>query len=106
MTFAGCYPKGESPKVFCAAPACVPLNHGTHRLAAAGIYTPRKDDAGEWYLTVSIITREARDASGEVHDRMPVFLEPGVFDRWLSPAKIDCEHWAHLTSRSFIDPPE
>ena len=63
--------------------------HGTHRLAAAGIYTPRKDDAGEWYLTMSIITREARDASGEVHDRMPVFLEPDVFDRWLSPAKLE-----------------
>jgi putative SOS response-associated peptidase YedK len=24
-----------------------------------------------------------------VHDRMPVFLEPDVFDRWLSPAKIE-----------------
>ena len=50
--------------------------HGKHRLAAAGIYTPRKDENDEWYLTMSIITREARDASGEVHDRMPVFLEP------------------------------
>ena len=63
--------------------------HGTRRLAAAGIYPPRKDDAGEWYLTMSIITREARDASGEVHDRMPVFLAPDVFDRWLSPAKLE-----------------
>ncbi|HEX7835637.1 MAG TPA: SOS response-associated peptidase family protein, partial [Pseudolysinimonas sp.] len=50
---------------------------------------PRKDDAGEWYLTMSIITREARDASGEVHDRMPVFLGPDVFDRWLSPARLE-----------------
>jgi putative SOS response-associated peptidase YedK len=63
--------------------------HGKHRRAAAGIYTPRKDENDEWYLTMSIITREARDASGEVHDRMPVFLDPGVFDRWLSPAKLE-----------------
>lgn len=31
---------------------------------------------------------EARDASGEVHDRMPVILERDVWDEWLWPAKI------------------
>jgi putative SOS response-associated peptidase YedK len=38
---------------------------------------------------MSIITREARDASAELHDRMPAFLEPEVFDRWLEPVKWD-----------------
>ena len=46
-------------------------------LAAAGISTARKVD-DEWEVSTAIITREARDASGEVHDRMPVFLEPDV----------------------------
>ena len=57
-------------------------------LAAAGLYTVRKVD-GEWVVSTAIITREARDASGEVHDRMPVFLVPDLYDEWLSPAKLE-----------------
>jgi putative SOS response-associated peptidase YedK len=61
--------------------------HGqTDPLAAAGIYAVRKVD-GEWVVSTAIITREARDASGEVHDRMPVFLTPKFYDEWLNPAK-------------------
>ncbi|HEY2644152.1 MAG TPA: SOS response-associated peptidase [Galbitalea sp.] len=56
-------------------------------LAAAGIYTVRKVD-DEWVVSTAIITREARDASGEVHDRMPVFLTPAEYDEWLSPEKL------------------
>lgn len=61
--------------------------HANELLAAAGLYTARKykDD---WVLTFTIITREARDASGEIHDRMPVFLTPDVWDYWLSTDKI------------------
>ena len=57
-------------------------------LAAAGIYTARKVD-DEWEVSMSIITREARDASGEIHDRMPVFLERDVWDEYLAPVKLD-----------------
>jgi len=57
-------------------------------LAAAGVSTAHKID-GEWQVSTAIITREARDASGTVHDRMPVFLEPGVYDRWLDAEKLD-----------------
>ena len=57
-------------------------------LAAAGIYTSKKVGE-EWVRSVAIITREARDGSGEVHDRMPVFLTPDVYDAWLNPAKLD-----------------
>ena len=38
---------------------------------------------------MSIITREARDASGEIHDRMPVFLERDAWDEYLAPVKLD-----------------
>lgn len=63
--------------------------HGEHpMLAAAGIYTARKVD-DEWEVSMSIITREARDASGEIHDRMPVFLEREVWDEYLAPVKLD-----------------
>jgi putative SOS response-associated peptidase YedK len=61
-------------------------------LAAAGIFTARKvsDDQGgeQSQVSTAIITREARDASGEVHDRMPVFLDPGVYDRWLDTERL------------------
>ena len=40
-------------------------------LAAAGIYTARKVN-DEWVVSTAIITREGKDASGDVHDRMPV----------------------------------
>lgn len=59
-------------------------------LAAAGIYTARKVD-DEWVVSTAIITREARDASGEVHDRMPVFLTPDVYDDWLAPTKLSTD---------------
>jgi putative SOS response-associated peptidase YedK len=59
-------------------------------LAAAGISTARKE-ADEWVVSTAIITREARDASGEVHDRMPVFLTRDVFDEWLNPHKLESE---------------
>lgn len=57
-------------------------------LAAAGIYTARKV-GDEWQVSTAMITREARDASGELHDRMPAFLEPEVWDRWLEPLNWD-----------------
>ncbi|WP_394553844.1 SOS response-associated peptidase [Agromyces sp. MMS24-JH15] len=58
-------------------------------LAAAGISTARKLDDGTWQVSTSIITREARDASGEVHDRMPVYLPLDEVDHYLDPTKLD-----------------
>jgi putative SOS response-associated peptidase YedK len=55
-------------------------------LAAAGLYA--REEREERKVTFTIITREARDASGEIHDRMPVFLTPDVRDEWLSPEKL------------------
>ncbi|AND15509.1 SOS response-associated peptidase [Rathayibacter tritici] len=57
-------------------------------LAAAGLYTARTEGEG-WHVSFTIITREARDASGEVHDRMPVFLTPDARDAWLDPVPLD-----------------
>ncbi|MGN6326575.1 SOS response-associated peptidase [Pseudolysinimonas sp.] len=57
-------------------------------LAAAGIAAVRKEGE-EWVVSTAIVTREARDASGEVHDRMPVFLERDEWDGWLNPVVLD-----------------
>ena len=65
--------------------------HGPGRiLAAAGISTARKEADG-WVVSTAIVTREARDASGEIHDRMPAFLTPDVWDEWLNPHKLESD---------------
>ena len=58
-------------------------------LPAAGIYSLRRDDDDQWVITFSVVTREARDASGEIHDRMPVFLTADAIDAWRSPVPLD-----------------
>ena len=76
------------------------IHADTEVLAAAGLYSVRKlNDA--WQVTFTIITREARDASGEVHDRMPVFLQPDLWTQWLDPEKVtDAHPLLHLLDTS------
>lgn len=57
-------------------------------LSAAGIYTGIETSPGTWEHSFVIITREARDASGEIHDRMPAFLVPELWDDWLQPGEL------------------
>ncbi len=57
--------------------------HGRGLLAAAGVSTTRLTEAGVWVRRFAIITGEARDAAGTVHDRMPLFLTPDLWDDWL-----------------------
>ena len=42
-------------------------------------------------VTFTIVTREARDASGEVHERMPAFLTENAVADWLVPGKLERE---------------
>ena len=65
------------------------IQAGGELLAAAGLYEVRKDDQDQWDVTYTVITRQAKDASGQVHDRMPVFLTPDLWEGWLSPDKLD-----------------
>lgn len=57
-------------------------------LAAAGL-TWSMDVKGEHVRCFVVVTREARDAGGEVHDRMPAFLTSDAMDAWLKPVKLD-----------------
>lgn len=61
-------------------------------LHAAGLTAARKSEDGEgWDVTFTIVTREARDASGEVYDRMPAFLTADAVGEWLTPGKLEAE---------------
>ena len=43
-----------------------------------------KDPAnGQWLQSYTIITTEANELMAPVHDRMPVILHSGDFNRWL-----------------------
>lgn len=58
-------------------------------LHAAGLTAARKaEDRESWDITFTIVTREARDAGGEVHDRIPVFLTDEAVGEWLTPGKL------------------
>ena len=71
-------------------------------LAAAGLYAARQDD-DVWRISFTIITLVALDASGEIHDRMPVFLTSDVWEQWLRTEKIsDKEEVLSMLDRSSV----
>jgi len=63
--------------------------HSDRPLLAAALYAGKQDETGQWQHTFSIVTRTARDHSGEIHDRMPCFIDQRspFLDHWLSPER-------------------
>ncbi len=65
------------------------------RLAMAGIYeiwrdpAKNRDDDDAWLRTCSVITTQATDAAGHVHERMPMVIRREAIDRWLDPGLTD-----------------
>ncbi len=61
------------------------------RLAMAGIYeiwrdpTKDREDDAAWLRTCSVITTDATDAAGHIHDRMPMVITRDAMDAWLDP---------------------
>ena len=50
--------------------------------AFAGIWTARRNDA-DWVRSFAILTRPALAAIRNIHDRMPVVLDPDAYEAWL-----------------------
>ena len=61
----------------------------------AGIYeiwrdpTKDRDDDTAWLRTCSVITTQATDAAGHIHDRMPMVVRREAMDAWLDPTLTD-----------------
>jgi putative SOS response-associated peptidase YedK len=61
-------------------------------LAFAGVYelwrdrSVARDDPAAWLWTSAIITTTAPDELGEIHDRMPMVIDPASWTDWLDPA--------------------
>ena len=60
-------------------------------LSMAGLYAVWRspDAAGGRLLTCTILTTEATDDVGRIHDRMPMLVEPDRFGAWLDPDLTD-----------------
>ena len=54
-------------------------------LAFAGLWEHWAGENGETVESCTIITTDANKMVGNIHDRMPVIIEPELYDRWLDP---------------------
>jgi putative SOS response-associated peptidase YedK len=55
-------------------------------LALAGLWAPWRDPAtGVWLLSAAVVTTRANGMVGQIHDRMPVILEPSEWPIWADP---------------------
>ncbi len=66
---------------------------GNHApMALAGLWAAWQDpDSQDWHRTCSIITTRPNEFMKPIHDRMPVLLEPEVWDEWLDRSNDDAE---------------
>jgi putative SOS response-associated peptidase YedK len=58
-------------------------------LPMAGLYAVWRSPDGGRLLSCTVITTEATDDVGRIHDRMPMLVEPERFAAWLDPALTD-----------------
>lgn len=69
-------------------------------LAMAGLWSVWRDPAtGSWVRSATVITTDANDDVGRLHDRMPVLLPRHAWATWLDPEEQD-----QLLLRSFLGP--
>lgn len=59
------------------------------QLAMAGLYEFWRSPLGDWLTTATIITTAATDAFGDLHDRMPMVIQPEDWDAWLDPELVE-----------------
>jgi putative SOS response-associated peptidase YedK len=69
-------------------PYCFEVNDGS-LFAFAGLWDRWKDPNGQWIKTCSILTTTPNALTAPVHDRMPVILDPDIYDLWLDPGMKD-----------------
>ncbi|WP_067490342.1 SOS response-associated peptidase [Actinomadura hibisca] len=60
-------------------------------MAMAGLYELWKSPEGEWVWSTTIITTDAPDDLGRIHDRMPMIVQPDRWDAWLDPGLTDTD---------------
>ena len=57
----------------------------------AGLWDQWTGSGGATITSVTIITTEPNELMAEIHNRMPVILQPDCVARWLSPEAVSAE---------------
>ena len=71
-------------------------------LAMAGLYeiwrdrSKDEDDPDAFLWTTTVITTQAEDTLGHIHDRMPLMVEPDRWGAWLDPTRSDRDELLRL----------
>ncbi|MBS2961914.1 SOS response-associated peptidase [Actinocrinis puniceicyclus] len=66
-------------------------------LAMAGLYewwrdpTREREDAQAWLLSVTVLTTDATDDIGRIHDRAPLIVPQSAYETWLAPDVDDAD---------------
>ncbi len=66
-------------------------------LAMAGLYewwrdpARERDDPQAWLLTVTVLTTDATDEVGRIHDRAPLIVPQSAYGTWLAPDVDDAD---------------
>jgi putative SOS response-associated peptidase YedK len=68
-------------------------------LALAGLWELWRDAGGQWLATCSVVTTDATEPVAEIHDRMPVVLDPDEWDEWLDPDALGAAGARELAAR-------
>ncbi len=91
-------PAGQGPDGAARKPAKQPFyitSEDGRPLAFAGLYELWRDsahpdgDPDAWLWTATIITTSAPDELGQIHDRMPMVIDPASWADWLDPGNRD-----------------
>jgi len=95
------YTPGDGPKAASGKPLKQPFfihPADGSSLAMAGLYewwrdpSRAEDDPAAWRLTCTVITTDAVDAIGRIHDRMPMTVPVSSWAEWLDPtARVDVD---------------
>jgi len=67
-----------------------------HPFAFAGLWDRWESPDEGAVETCAILTTAANDVLAPIHDRMPVILPPGEYDRWLDPSLLNTDSLATL----------
>ncbi|WP_334683980.1 SOS response-associated peptidase [Arthrobacter sp. CAN_A214] len=71
-------------------------------LGFAGLYeywpdpTKAEDAEDKWLVTATILTTQAHDALGEIHERTPVIIPKDLQGQWLDPTMTDKDQIQHF----------
>ena len=100
---------GRKPKKPAKIPFYVRARDGGS-LAMAGLYeiwrdeSKADDDPTRWLWSVTVLTTDAADDVGRIHERMPLLVRPQAIGEWLDPKTAPAHDWARADGAGPLQP--